>query len=187
MHEMAYCVTANNPNFGAVRNPWYPERLPGGSSGGSGSAVGSEMVFMAMGSDTGGSIRIPAAYCGAVGRKPTSGRVSRYGVMPLDFSLDHMGPLARSVRDAALTLDVLAGYDPRDETSSQRPVDSYVPPQGAAIPGLRIGWPENFYFDRIDPAAVSGLKRMAAAAEQAGARTTPVRVPARGASNAVAR
>ncbi len=98
-----------------------------------------------------------------------------------------MGPLTRSVRDAALTLDVLAGYDPRDETCSQRPVESYVPPQGGAIPGLRIGWPENFYFDRIDPVVVSGLKRMAAAAEQAGAIITPVRVPDIAAINAVGR
>jgi len=187
MHELAYGVTSNNPHFGAVRNPWDPERIPGGSSGGSGSAVASEMVFMAMGTDTGGSIRIPAAYCGTVGLKPTFGRVSRYGVMPLDFSLDHMGPLTRSVRDAALTLDVLAGYDPRDETSSRRPVDSYVPPPDAAIPGLRIGWPENFYFDRIDPAVMRGLKRMAAAAEQAGAVITPVRVPDIAAVNAVGR
>ena len=124
MHELAYGVTSNNPHFGAVRNPWNPERIPGGSSGGSGAAVAADMVFMAMGSDTGGSIRLPAAYCGTVGLKPTFGRVSRYGVMPLDFSLDHMGPLTRSVRDAALTLDALAGYDPRDETSSQRAVDS---------------------------------------------------------------
>jgi aspartyl-tRNA(Asn)/glutamyl-tRNA(Gln) amidotransferase subunit A len=122
-----------------------------------------------------------------VGLKPTFGRVSRYGVMPLDFSLDHMGPLTRSVRDAALTLDVLAGYDPRDETSSQRPVDTYMPPQGVAIPGLRIGWPENFYFDRIDPAVMSGLKRMATAAEKAGAHITPVRVPDIAAINAVGR
>ena len=187
MHELAYGVTSNNPHFGAVRNPWNPERIPGGSSGGSGSAVAADMVFMAMGSDTGGSIRLPAAYCGTVGLKPTFGRVSRYGVMPLDFSLDHMGPLTRSVRDAALTLDALAGYDPRDETSSQRAVDSYVPPPGVTIPGLRIGWPENFYFDRIDPLVLSGLKRMAAAAEQAGAKITPVRVPDIAAINAVGR
>jgi aspartyl-tRNA(Asn)/glutamyl-tRNA(Gln) amidotransferase subunit A len=187
MHELAYGVTSNNPHFGAVRNPWDPERIPGGSSGGSGSAVASGMVFMAMGSDTGGSIRLPAAYCGTVGLKPTFGRVSRYGVMPLDFSLDHMGPLARSVRDAALTLDVLAGYDPRDETSSRRPVDSYVPPPDCAIPGLRIGWPENFYFDRIDPAVMEGLRRMIAAAEQTGAQITPVQVPDIAAINAVGR
>ena len=89
MHELAYGITSNNPHFGTIRNPWNTDCIPGGSSGGSASAVGAEMVFMAMGSDTGGSIRIPAAYCGAVGLKPTSGRVSRYGVMPLDFSLDH--------------------------------------------------------------------------------------------------
>src|SRR5437867_7394997 len=187
MHELAYGITSTNPHFGAVRNPWDLERIPGGSSGGSGSAVAADMVFMAMGSDTGGSIRIPASFCGTVGLKPTFGRVSRYGVMPLDFSLDHMGPLTRSVRDAALTLNVLAGFDLRDETSSRRPVDSYVPPPDAPIPGLRIGWPENFYFDRIDPAVMRGLKRMAAAAEQAGAVITPVRVPDIAAVNAVGR
>jgi len=142
---------------------------------------------MAMGSDTGGSIRIPAAYCGIVGLKPTSGRVSRYGVMPLDFSLDHMGPLARSVRDAAFTLDALAGYDPRDETSSQRPVDSYVPPPGVTVPGLRIGWPENFYLDRVDPAVVEGLMKMTAASERAGAQIVPVRVPDIAAINVLSR
>src|SRR6185295_5723721 len=149
MHELAYGITSNNPHFGTIRNPWNPERIPGGSSGGSGSAVASGMVFMAMGSDTGGSIRIPAAFCGTVGLKPTSGRVSRYGVMPLDFSFDHMGPLTNSVRDAALVLEAIAGYDPRDDTSSARPVDAYTPPKNAAIPGLRIGWPENFFFDDV--------------------------------------
>ena len=187
MHELAYGVTSNNPHFGAVRNPWDPERIPGGSSGGSGSAVGSEMVFMAMGSDTGGSIRIPAAYCGTVGLKPTFGRVSRYGVMPLDFSLDHMGPLTRSVRDAALTLQALAGFDPRDETSSRRAVGSYMPEACCGIPNLRIGWPENYYFDCVDPAVKAGVESMAAAAERAGARITPVRVPDIAAMNSVAR
>src|SRR6185436_3289 len=177
MHELAYGVTSNNPHFGAVRNPWNPERIPGGSSGGSGSAVAADMVFMAMGSDTGGSIRLPAAYCGTVGLKPTFGRVSRYGVMPLDFSLDHMGPLTRSVRDAALTLDALAGFDPRDETCSRRPVESYTPPKDNAIPGLRIGWPENFYFDSLDPAVLTGLQQIAEAAIQCGAVIIPVRVP----------
>jgi aspartyl-tRNA(Asn)/glutamyl-tRNA(Gln) amidotransferase subunit A len=145
------------------------------------------MVFMAMGSDTGGSIRIPAAFCGTVGLKPTYGRVSRYGVMPLDFSLDHMGPLTRSVRDAAITLEAIAGYDSRDETSSQRPVEPYVPGPEPPITDLRIGWPENFYFDHIDPAVMTGLERMAEAAEQLGARITPVRVPDMAAMNTVAR
>jgi len=187
MHELAYGVTSNNPHFGAVRNPWDPTRIPGGSSGGSGSAVAAEMVFMAMGSDTGGSIRIPAAFCGTVGLKPTFGRVSRYGVMPLDFSLDHMGPLTRSVRDAALTLQALAGFDPRDETSSRRPAGSYTPEIGCGIPNLRIGWPENFYFDCVDPAVKAGVEKMAAAAERAGARIVPLRMPDIDAINAVAR
>jgi aspartyl-tRNA(Asn)/glutamyl-tRNA(Gln) amidotransferase subunit A len=101
MHELAYGITSANPHYGAVCNPWDPERVPGGSSGGSGAAVAAGMVFMAMGSDTGGSIRIPAAWCGVVGLKPTFGRVSRYGMLPLDFTLDHAGPLTRSVHDAA--------------------------------------------------------------------------------------
>jgi aspartyl-tRNA(Asn)/glutamyl-tRNA(Gln) amidotransferase subunit A len=187
MHELAFGITSNNPHFGAVRNPWDTDRIPGGSSGGSGSAVAAGMVFMAMGSDTGGSIRLPAAFCGTVGLKPTFGRVSRYGVMPLDFSLDHMGPLTRSVRDAAVTLQALAGFDPRDETSSQRPVDKYIPAAGVSIENLRIGLPENFFFDRIDPAAKAGVEAMAAAAGRLGARITPVRVPDIAAINAVAR
>src|SRR5581483_2758077 len=111
LHELAYGVTSNNPHYGPIRNPWNQDCVPGGSSGGSGAAVAAGMVFMATGSDTGGSIRIPASFCGTVGLKPTFGRVSRYGVLPLDFSLDHMGPLTRSVRDAAIVLKAIAGYD----------------------------------------------------------------------------
>ena len=187
MHELAFGITSNNPHFGTVCNPWGMNRIPGGSSGGSGSAVAAGMVFMAMGSDTGGSIRLPAAFCGTVGLKPTFGRVSRYGVMPLDFSLDHMGPLTRSVRDAAVTLQALAGFDPRDETCSQRPVDSYIPGAGGSIQNLRIGLPENFFFDHVDPAVKDGVEAMAAAAGRLGARITPVRVPDIAAINAVAR
>jgi aspartyl-tRNA(Asn)/glutamyl-tRNA(Gln) amidotransferase subunit A len=145
------------------------------------------MVFMAMGSDTGGSIRIPAAFCGTVGLKPTSGRVSRYGVMPLDFSLDHMGPLARSVRDAAVTLQAIAGFDPRDETSSQEPVGNYLPEPGCSIRDVRIGLPQNFYFERLDPDVDMAVRRMAATAESLGAHIIPVRVPDIDALNAVGR
>jgi aspartyl-tRNA(Asn)/glutamyl-tRNA(Gln) amidotransferase subunit A len=144
MHELAYGITSSNPHYGAIRNPWDRDRIPGGSSGGSGAAVAGGMVFMAMGSDTGGSIRIPASYCGVVGLKPTYGRVSRYGAMPLGFSLDHMGPLTRSVRDAGAVLNIIAGYDPRDETSSRRAVENYVPDIEPSIRGMRIGMPENF-------------------------------------------
>ena len=177
MHELAYGITSSNPHFGTVRNPWAPERIPGGSSGGSGSAVAAGLVFMAMGSDTGGSIRIPASFCGTVGLKPTFGRVSRYGVLPLDFSLDHMGPLSRSVRDAALTLDVLAGFDSRDDTSSRKPVEPYLPSEATSIQGVRIGLPEGFYFERIAPAVAEAVRRAAVVAERAGAVVVPVRLP----------
>jgi len=187
MHELAYGVTSNNPHFGAVRNPWDTDRIPGGSSGGSGAAVSADMVFMAMGTDTGGSIRIPAAFCGTVGLKPTTGRVSRLGVLPLDFSLDHMGPLTRSVRDAAITLAAIAGFDPRDETSSQEPVGSYLPAPDCSIRTVRIGLPQNFYLERLDPDVDMAVRRMAATAESLGARVIPVRVPDIEALNVVGR
>lgn len=187
MHELAYGITSSNPHFGAVRNPWDRDRIPGGSSGGSGASVAAGMVFMAMGSDTGGSVRIPASYCGTVGLKPTFGRVSRFGTMPLGFSLDHMGPLARSVRDAAATLNAIAGYDPRDDASSRRPVQDYVPEPEPSIRGLRVGLPENFYFDRLDPDVDTAVRGAFRTAESAGAQVVPLRVPDIAAINAVAR
>ncbi|MEZ5352162.1 MAG: amidase [Bryobacteraceae bacterium] len=187
MHELAYGVTSNNPHFGPVRNPWNEDCIPGGSSGGSGASVATGMSLMAMGSDTGGSIRIPAAYCGTVGIKPTTGRVSRYGVMPLDFTLDHMGPLTASVADAALSLQVLAGHDPRDDSSSREPVDEYLPQPGASIRMLRIGLPENFYFDRVQPSIARAVRRLAQLAESEGAIVKPVRVPDMAAINTVGR
>ncbi|MBL8177683.1 MAG: amidase [Bryobacterales bacterium] len=187
MHELAYGITSNNPHFGTIRNPWNPEHVPGGSSGGSGAAVATGMCFMAMGSDTGGSIRIPAAFCGTVGLKPTYGRVSRYGVMPLDFSLDHMGPLTRSVRDSAVVLQALAGYDSRDHTCSNRAVDSYLPAQTRSLSGLRIGVPTNFYFDRIHPGIAAATEAMAEAAERLGASLVPVEVPDIAGLNAISR
>jgi len=187
MHELAYGITSSNPHFGAIRNPWDRDRIPGGSSGGSGAAVSAGMVPMAMGSDTGGSIRIPASFCGVVGLKPTYGRVSRYGAMPLGFSLDHMGPLTRSVRDAGAVLNAIAGYDPRDETSSRRPVESYVPDIEPSIRGLRIGLPENFYFERLDPDVDAAVRVAFHTAESRGAEIVPLRVPDIAAINTVAR
>ncbi len=187
MHELAYGITSSNPHFGAIRNPWDRDRIPGGSSGGSGAAVASGMVFMAMGSDTGGSIRIPAAFCGAVGLKPTYGRVSRYGAMPLAYSLDHMGPLARSVRDAAAVLNAIAGHDPRDSASSRRPPENYVPEPRPSLHGLRAGLPENFYFERLDPEVEAAVRAASRAAEQHGAQIVPLRVPDIAAMNTVAR
>lgn len=187
MHELAYGVTSSNPHFGIVRNPWDTDRIPGGSSGGSGAAVATGMALMAMGSDTGGSIRIPAAFCGTVGLKPTYGRVSRFGVMPLDFTLDHMGPLTRSCRDAAVVLQCLAGADDRDHTSANHPVDNYLPEPAVSVRGLKIGLPENFYFDRICPEVSVLVQGLAKRLEEFGAIVVPVRVPDIGGLNAVGR
>jgi aspartyl-tRNA(Asn)/glutamyl-tRNA(Gln) amidotransferase subunit A len=177
MHEMAYGITSANPHYGPVRNPWNVEHSPGGSSGGSGAAVAAGMVYAAMGSDTGGSIRIPAAFCGVVGLKPTYGRVSRYGAMPLAYSLDHMGPLARSVRDAAMVLNGIAGYDRRDPTSSRHPVVDYIPEDGCSIRGLRVGFPGNFYFEHLDEGVERWVRGVLARAQSLGAVVKAVRVP----------
>jgi aspartyl-tRNA(Asn)/glutamyl-tRNA(Gln) amidotransferase subunit A len=187
MHEMAYGITSANPHFGAVRNPWNPEHSPGGSSGGSGAAVASQMVFMAMGTDTGGSIRIPASFCGVVGLKPTYGRVSRHGVLPLGYSLDHMGPLTATVRDAAVALNVIAGRDAKDPTSSRHPVVDFEPDNSCSIRGLRIGFPDSFFFDRLDPDVETAVRGAIARAESLGALVEPVRLPDMTAVNAVAR
>jgi aspartyl-tRNA(Asn)/glutamyl-tRNA(Gln) amidotransferase subunit A len=125
-HEIALGVTGVNPHFGAVRNPWNPSRITGGSSSGSAAAVATGMCLAAIGTDTGGSIRIPAALCGVVGLKPTYGRVSTRGVVPLSWNLDHAGPLTRTVRDAALMLSVLSGFDPHDPASVNTPIDDYL-------------------------------------------------------------
>lgn len=177
MHELAYGITSTNPHFGTVRNPIDRDRIPGGSSGGSAVAVATGMVFAAMGNDTGGSIRLPAAFCGIVGLKPTFGRVSRYGVMPLDFSLDHMGPLTRTVRDAALVLNAIAGPDSRDDTCSTEPVDDYIPPENISLHGKRIGWPENFYFDSVEDSVRLAIESAAHRAKELGAEIVPVQVP----------
>ena len=187
MHELAYGITSANPHFGVVHNPWDPDRIPGGSSGGSGAAVAARMIFMGMGSDTGGSIRIPATYCGVVGLKPTYGRVSRFGATPLAWSLDHMGPLTRSVRDAGAVLNIIAGHDPRDASSSRLPVENYVPDPQPSIKGLRIGRPENFYFERLDPEVDAAMRAAFQAAESHGAEIVPLRVPDIAAINTVAR
>jgi aspartyl-tRNA(Asn)/glutamyl-tRNA(Gln) amidotransferase subunit A len=187
MHELAFGITSNNPHFGAVRNPWDLDRIPGGSSGGSGSAVGAHLVFMATGNDTGGSVRIPASYCGTVGLKPTFGRISRHGILPLDFSLDHAGILSRTVRDTAVTLNVLAGYDSRDDTSSPEAVEDYSIPPEASIRDVRIGWPENLNSKGVDIEVAQSITRMAQVAERLGAKIVPISLPDCDAINAVHR
>jgi aspartyl-tRNA(Asn)/glutamyl-tRNA(Gln) amidotransferase subunit A len=164
LHEFAYGITSTNPHFGAVRNPWDPERIPGGSSGGSGAAVAAGMALMALGTDTGGSIRIPSSFCGVCGLKPTFGRLSAAGCRPLSASLDHMGPMAGTVRDVALSLAVLGGEPPA--------------PVRASLAGLRLGVPENYFFDHALPEVREGVLRLARAVADLGAAVTPVRVEA---------
>src|ERR1700688_3108691 len=136
MHELAYGITSDNPHFGTISNQRNTDCIPGGSSGGAAAAVASDQLFFSIGTDTGGSIRVPAAYCGCVGLKPTSGRVSRHGVLTLDFSLWTVGPLTRTVRDASLVMNAIAGFGRRDDTSSGRPVpDSLPEPVAVSLSG----------------------------------------------------
>lgn len=166
--------------FPPARNPWNPDRFTGGSSSGSAAAVAAGMVRMAMGSDTGGSIRGPAALCGTVGLKPTYGRVSRRGVFPLAYSLDHCGPLSWSVEDAALTLQVVAGHDPLDPASADIAVPDYAAALGQGLEGLRIGYTRRFYIDNpfLTPDATRALDAAAERLAGLGAVVDEVEIPA---------
>jgi aspartyl-tRNA(Asn)/glutamyl-tRNA(Gln) amidotransferase subunit A len=139
LHEFAYGVTSSNPHWGVCRNPYGLDRIPGGSSGGSAAAIVARTAAATIGTDTGGSIRIPASLCGCVGLKATWSRVSRYGVIPLAYTMDHVGPITRTVRDAALMLNVIAGHDPNDSTSSREPVPDYTATLNIGVKGMRIG------------------------------------------------
>lgn len=159
MHEFAYGATGVNPHYGATRNPWDPTRISGGSSSGSGAAVATGMTLGALGTDTGGSIRIPSALCGITGLKPTYGRVSRRGVVPLSWALDHVGPMARTAADAAIVLSVIAGHDPGDETSSEEPVPDYEKLlEGRGLKGLRVGVPRDHFFDNVDAEVATAVR-----------------------------
>src|SRR5947208_14301788 len=149
LHEFAAGVTSDNPHFGTCQNPWKLGYIPGGSSGGSGAAVAAGLGLASLGSDTGGSIRIPAALCGVVGLKPTRGRVPLHGVTPLAWSLDTVGPLCRSVEGAALVLAATAGRDPRDPDSFGEPGESFTGRLRRGIKGLRVGVPRQRFFDRL--------------------------------------
>jgi aspartyl-tRNA(Asn)/glutamyl-tRNA(Gln) amidotransferase subunit A len=155
MHEFAFGGPSVDAPFPAVRNPWSTEHIPGGSSSGSGAALAAGLCYGALGSDTGGSIRTPSSHCGIVGIKPTYGRVSRYGVIPLSWSLDHAGPMARSVEDCAILLQVIAGYDAKDLASANMAVPNFHTGLNDGIKGLRVGVPRSGWFDEnlgIDPA-----------------------------------
>ena len=194
LHEFAYGITNDNPHFGPTRNPWDPARVPGGSSGGSGVAVATGMCYAALGTDTGGSIRIPASFCGVAGLKPTHGRVSLANVYPLGPTLDHVGPMARTVVDAGLVYQVIAGFDPEDEFSVDRPLDEIrlskslhqsrdpsaslrAGREGAGQDGpVRIGIPENYFFDCVQPQVETLVRKAASVLEHLGAVLVPVRI-----------
>jgi aspartyl-tRNA(Asn)/glutamyl-tRNA(Gln) amidotransferase subunit A len=177
MSELAMGPFGDNAHHGHVQNPWRAGHVSGGSSSGSGAAVAAGLALGALGSDTGGSIRLPAACCGIVGLKPTYGRVSRAGVMPLSWSNDHLGPMARTVRDTALMLQVIAGRDPLDATSSPRAVPEYLAGLDGGIAGLRLAVPENFFFQGVDAEIATGVREVVRALEGLGARVEETRVP----------
>lgn len=158
MAEFAYGPTGHNYHLGHCRNPWNPDHITGGSSSGSGASVAARASFAALGSDTGGSIRLPATFCGVSGIKPSWSRVSRHGAMPLSFSMDTVGPLARTVEDCALILAAIAGADPLDPTASRHPVPDYMAQLARPIRGLRIGTPKRYFYDNID-AEIEGLMK----------------------------
>ena len=175
--EFAMGSSNENSAFGPVRNPWAPDRTPGGSSGGSAAAVAARCVPIALGSDTGGSIRQPAAFCGITGLKPTYGRVSRYGLIAFASSLDQIGPLTRSAADAAVTLAVIAGADPCDATSVHEPVPDYLSALTGTVPGLRVGVPRTLLADGVDPDVLAGFEAGLTVLRERGATLVDVELP----------
>ncbi|MGV9505400.1 amidase [Streptomyces tendae] len=171
-HEFAYGLTTPQ-----TRNAWHTGRVAGGSSGGSAVAVAAGTATFALGTDTGGSIRVPAALNGVVGLKPTYGLVPRHGVTSLSWSLDHVGPITRTVEDAALVLAALAGHDPRDPASLTAPATRYRPPAGTDLTGLRVGVPRNYYFDHVDPEVETAVRDAIDRFEALGARLVEVEIP----------
>ncbi len=177
MSELAMGPFGDNAHHGDVQNPWRRGHCAGGSSSGSGAAVAAGFVLGALGSDTGGSIRMPAACCGVIGVKPTYGRVSRAGVMPLSWSNDHIGPLARTVRDAALLLAATAGRDAEDVTTSRRPVPDFVAALSGGVGGLRVGIPDNYFLENVADEVAAAVDEAARRLEKDGARVVRLRIP----------
>ena len=177
MVEFAYGPTGHNAHYGAVHNPWGLDHITGGSSSGSGSAVAARLTFAALGSDTGGSIRMPAHFCGVTGLKTTYGRISRAGAMPLSQSLDTVGPLARTALDCALLLGLMAGADANDPTAAAEPVPDYVAATRESIKGLKIGVPAAFYVDDLDPEVARILDETIAVLKREGADIVQVELP----------
>ena len=164
------CGTVMNPDYGPVRNAWNAEHIAGGSSSGSGTAVAADMCYGTLGTDTGGSIRIPATLNGIVGLKPTYGRVSRHGIFPLSWSMDHAGPLAKDVRDAALIMNVIAGHDPNDPTTSNLLVPDFTAALTGDINGIRVGMPQPYFFEALQPSVQEAVMQAITQLTHLGAR-----------------
>jgi len=177
MHEYAWGITNNNPHYGPVRNPWNLEKIPGGSSGGSGAAVAAGASVASLGTDTAGSIRIPSSACGIVGLKPTHGRVSKYGCYPLAWSLDHIGPMTKTVKDAAGMLEIIAGFDHRDPTCVDVKTESYSQQITGDVKGLVIGINEDYFFNRVDSDVEKAVRASIQSLVDQGAKVETVRIP----------
>ena len=177
LHQFAYGPTGENPDYGHMHNPWDPDRVAGGSSGGSGSAAAAGQCTITTGSDTGGSIRIPAALCGIVGLKPTYGLVSRHGLTPLSWSMDHPGPMVRTVEDAAITMNVIAGYDPLDVASVRVETPDYTAALTGDARGIRIGVPREYFEGALAPEVGQAVRDAISALESLGAEIREVSLP----------
>ena len=177
LHEFAYGVTTINPHFGPTRNPWKLDRVPGGSSGGSAAAIAAGECLASLGTDTGGSVRIPAAYCNVVGLKPTYGRVSRAGVVPLSWSLDHVGPMTRNVRDTAILLNAIAGYDPADPSSARMDREDFTADLEQRLSGIRVGIPRDYFSNVVSAEVAQAVQRAGETLKSAGAELIDFDLP----------
>ena len=177
MDEFAMGSSTENSAFGRSCNPWDPSRVPGGSSGGSAAVVAANEAFAALGSDTGGSIRQPAALCGCVGLKPTYGRVSRFGLVAFASSLDQIGPFTKTVEDAALVLNAISGRDPLDSTSLEEPVPDYTAQLGQDLKGVKLGMPREYFISGIDPQVDAAVRAAIRHYESLGAEIVEVSLP----------
>jgi aspartyl-tRNA(Asn)/glutamyl-tRNA(Gln) amidotransferase subunit A len=176
MHEFAWGGTSANPHYGFVRNPWNTDRFPAGSSGGSGAAVAARLCYGALGTDTGGSIRLPSAINGIVGIRPTIGRVSNHGVIPLAWSMDTVGPMARTVEDCAIMFGAVAGHDPKDAGSAAVPVADYTADLGRGVQGIRIGIVPGYFFSHLQPPVHDAVRGALGALEELGASVVDVEI-----------
>ena len=177
LEEFAAGATSNNPHYGAVHNPWGLDHIPGGSSGGGGANVAAGVTFASLGTDLGGSVRLPGTFCGVVGLKQTFGRVSQRGLMVTSFNGDHIGPMTRSVADSAIVLQALAGYDPLDPSTVPVPVPDYLDSVGQDQSGLTAGIPSNYFFDDVDAEVETSVRNAIAALQELGVEIREVSLP----------